>query len=112
MPHDRIERRSLALHRAVAAKLRENPELVRIAQDNLDRWSAQRGASQPYLDVWREILTRPLEEVLRLIEEDSPRMTELRQSTPFAGVLDPRERWRIYDTFESGTHHPGSRNHR
>ena len=108
MPHDRLERRSLALHRAIAAKLRAKPELLGIARDNLDRWSARRGRSQPYLDTWREILDRPFEQMLQLIQEDSPRMTELRQSAPFAGVLDPRERWHVYDTFEPGTHHPGA----
>lgn len=112
MPHDRIERRSLALHRAIAAKLREYPQLLEIARDNVERWSARQGRSQPYLDAWREILKRPLPEIIDLIEEDSPRMTDLRQSTPFAGVLDPRERWRVYDTFESGTHHSSSGNHR
>ena len=107
MPHDRIERRSLALHRAIAAKLRARPELLGIARENLDRWSAKGGGSQPYWDAWRKILDQPLEEIATLIEEDSPRMTEMRQSTPFAGVLNPQERWRVYDTFESGTHHPG-----
>jgi hypothetical protein len=28
-------------------------------------------------------------------------MTELRQATPFAGVLEPAERWAIYARFES-----------
>src|SRR5438067_9905461 len=112
MPHDRLERRSLALHRAIAAKLRARPELLSIARDNIDRWSAQGGRSQPYLDTWRAILDRPLEEILQTIVEDSPRMTNLRQSAPFAGVLDPRERWHVYDTFESGTHHSGSGNDR
>ena len=111
MPHDRIERRSLALHKAIAAKLRGQPDLLATAQDNIERWSRQRNNSQPYLDEWREILRGPLSEILELIEQDTPRMGELRQSTPFAGVLDPRERWHIYDTFESGAHHPcgGSR---
>jgi hypothetical protein len=112
MPHDRLERRSLALHQAVAAKLRERPELLSVAFENLDRWSRMESRSQPYWDSWRHILTRPLEEILIVISEDSPRMTELRQSSPFAGVLDPRERWHIYDAFKSGTHYPGSRNHR
>jgi len=112
MPHDRIERRSLALHRAISEKLRQQPHLLRIAQDNIERWSQLHGRSQPYLDAWREILALPLPEILDLIERDSPRMTELRQSTPFAGVLDPRERWRVYDTFESGTHPSGVGSHR
>jgi hypothetical protein len=106
MPHDRLERRSLALHQAIADKLREHPELLSIAVGNIERWSQRRGRAQPYLDAWREILGLPFPELLNLIEEDSPRMAELRQSTPFAGVLDPRERWRIYDTFGAGARDP------
>ena len=112
MTHDRIERRSLELHRAIVVKLREHPERTGIARENLDRWSNTQGRSQPYLDAWREILDLPFEEMLTMIVENGPRMTNLRQSTPFAGVLEPRERWRVYDTFESGTHYPSSRNDR
>src|SRR5437660_32443 len=103
MPHDRLERRSLALHRAIGAKLRQQPELLAIARENLERWSALGSRSQPYWDQWRNMLDLPLEELLKLIQEDSPRMTQLRQSAPFAGVLSPQERWHIYDTFESVT---------
>lgn len=109
MPHERLERRSLALHRASADKLRRQPSLFEIAKEDLDHWTARDGRSQPYLDAWRSILNRPIEEISAAIEKDSPRMTELRQSSPFAGVLDPKKRWRIYDTFESGTHHSGIR---
>ena len=112
MPHDRLERRSLALHRAMAAKLRERPELLGVAHDNLERWSRMGSRSQPYWNQWREILTRPLDEILAIMTEDSPRMTDLRQSSPFAGVLEPKERWHIYDTFESGAHHPSGGDHR
>ena len=109
MPHERLEQRSLALHLAIAAKLREHPELLAVAHDNLDRWTKGQGRSQPYLDTWRTILSGPFEEVLAVMAEDTARTTELRQSSPFAGVLEPRERWHIYDTFESGTHHKGWR---
>jgi hypothetical protein len=97
--HQRLDRRSLALHRAIADKLRADPSLLALAYDNLDRWSKQKGRSQPYWDAWREILARPLEEVLVLMVEESEKMTAMRQSTPFAGVLTPNERWAIYDQF-------------
>jgi hypothetical protein len=99
MSHARIDARSLAMHRAIAEKLRARPELIEIARDNLDRWTATVPHSKPYWDAWREILTRPLAEVLDIIVEDSERMTAMRQTSPFAGVLDPRERWAIYDEF-------------
>jgi len=100
--HARIDRRSIALHRAIAEKLRENPALIQIARDNLDRWSRAHGRSQRYWDAWREILNRPLPEILDLLVEDSERMTAMRQATPFAGVLAPAERWAIYERFELG----------
>jgi hypothetical protein len=98
--HQRIDQRSLALHRAIAGKLRVHPELIGIACDNLDRWTAAGSRSQPYWDAWREILSRPLPEILDLLGEESERMTSLRQATPFAGVLEPAERWAIYARFE------------
>ena len=51
--HQRIDRRSLEMHRAIAKKLLTQPELIQIARDNLDRWSLSRGRSQPYWDAWR-----------------------------------------------------------
>src|SRR5206468_1754327 len=99
--HRRIDQRSLALHRAIADKLRANPALLEIARENLDRWSLANGRSQPYWHAWREILNRPIKDVLELLVEDSERMTALRQATPFAGVLEPAERWAIYASFES-----------
>src|ERR1700687_3123643 len=97
--HQRIDQRSLAMHRAIAEKLRFHPALLEIARDNLDRWALAAPRSQPYWDAWQEILTRPLPEILDLLVEESERMTALRQATPFAGVLDPTERWATYATF-------------
>jgi hypothetical protein len=88
--HTRVEARSLAMHRAIEQKLRARPELLAIAHDNLKRWMAEPGHSQPYLEG----------------------MTALRQSTPFAGVLSPRERWAIYDAFATGARDTGSGGHR
>jgi hypothetical protein len=90
----------LQLHRAIAAKLKTDPALIEIARENLARWSSTVGRSQPYWEAWREILNRPLAEVLALLEEDSEHMTAMRQATPFAGVLDPAERWAVYSQFE------------
>jgi hypothetical protein len=99
MSHARVDARSLAMHRAIAEKLRAHPELMEIAHENLERWSAAPGRSGRYWDQWRELLSRPLPEVLAAIVEDSERMTAMRQTSPFAGVLEPRERWAIYDEF-------------
>jgi hypothetical protein len=83
----------------MSVPLRARPELLAIAHDNLDRWSRSSDQPQPYWDKWREILARPLPEILSLLVEESEHMTAMRQMTPFAGVLDPRERWAIHAGF-------------
>ncbi|MGH9658964.1 MAG: hypothetical protein ACRD96_10505 [Bryobacteraceae bacterium] len=110
--HRRIDERSRALHRAIAEKLSRQPDLLQRARENLDRWMASGGSAMPYWRTWQQILDRPLPEILKLLVEDSEQMTALRQSSPFAGILTPRERWRIYEAFGSRAHHSGSRDHR
>ena len=105
--HDRIDARSLAMHRVIAAKLRADPALLAIAFDNIARWRPTAGRATWYLDRWEELLRRPFEELLRIIQEDSEEMRAMRQSNPFAGVLTPKERWEIYDSFAVGTYYSG-----
>lgn len=108
MPSHRwIDLRSLARHRLIAEKLKAGPEPVGIALADLDRWTPGAGRSSPYLDEWRRILALPRDEIARMIVEDSERMAALRQCSPFAGVIGPKERWRFNDAFRAGTHNPG-----
>ena len=110
--HARIDARSLGMHRAIAAKLLADPALLAIASDNLARWTTSAGRSQPYADAWGELLAKPIEELVALIQEDTEFMRAMRQTSPFAGVLNPRERWRIYDAFAVGASDWGGRDHR
>lgn len=105
--HARIDARSLAMHSLIALKLRKDPALLGIAQDNLSRWRSTAGRSTHYFDAWEELLKHPIEEIVNLLQEDSERMRAMRQASPFAGVLTPKERWEIYDAFATGTHNPG-----
>ena len=109
--HARIDARSLAMHRAIAAKLIASPGLVAIAHDNLERWKASAGRSKPYLEAWSELLAKPIEELVALIQEDGEFMRAMRQTSPFAGVLSPRERWEIYDAFAVGASDSGRGDH-
>ena len=110
--HARIDARSLAMHRAIAAKLIANPDLLAIAHDNLKRWATTAGRSQPYSDAWAELLTKPLHELVALMQEDSEFMRAMRQCSPFAGVLLVQERWEIYDAFAIGASDSSRRDHR
>jgi hypothetical protein len=48
---------------------------------------------------WRALLQRPWTEIAAIITEPSETGARLRQSSPFAGVLTPAERARIYEAF-------------
>jgi hypothetical protein len=101
--HEWIDRRSLALDRAISQKLRAQPELFQRAKTTLDRWIQQRQPTiPPILLEWREILERwPLEEVLELLTSSDERPRRLRQSSPFCGILSPTERLAVFKEYES-----------
>jgi hypothetical protein len=99
--HQWIDARSLALALETAAKLRRDRSLFDVAHANLRRWKAHLDPWPPALAEWEEILVGDHDHALRLLTEDSPRGTRLRQSSPFAGVLTAAERQAILDRYES-----------
>ncbi len=90
--HRHAELRGLAYHRAVARRLDE--QMLEDARERLARWFLQDRIHPRYAGRWREILNKTPAQTARLISEDSSRMVELRQSSPFAGALSEPERRR------------------
>jgi len=99
-PLTREDRRSLGLHRAIAERLREDPDRVLAqARQCLTRMLAgHEGTSLP-LREWGVLLDRPLEALLPLLTDPDPWARELRHVTPFAGVLSAAERAEAYRAF-------------
>jgi hypothetical protein len=96
----REERRSLFLHRAIVRRIAEDPErALAAARRTLARMTASNPVRSEFLDAWRELLDRPLAEILAVLDDPSPRARELRHVTPFAGLLSARERSRVYRAF-------------
>lgn len=94
-PHRLAEERSLAYHEVVASRLVDQPELMRRARERVDAWLMQ--VPPPHHAVaWAEKLSGSLESLRIFLVDDGEQARELRQSTPFAGALDPRERWRLW----------------
>jgi hypothetical protein len=91
--HRGAELRSLVYHRAVAQRL--DASILRDTQHRLARWRSQARIDPRYARQWEEILAKPLTQIARLIGEDTPRMRDLRQSSPLAGVLSEPERRRV-----------------
>jgi hypothetical protein len=109
--HKRLEDRSLALHREIAERLEQNPELIEIAKANLERWAARDG-DLPVWREWREILNKPLALIIAILRSDDETSKRLRQSSPFSGILSPRERWNIYESFTIGAYYKSDGQHR
>lgn len=107
--HSRVDERSLAMHRLVAAKLRENPAILEEARNNLRRWQKMAGSPAVALAEWEGILNAPIDQISHLLEERSERANRLRQSSPFAGVLTEAERRSIYESFLTRTYHPSGK---
>lgn len=94
--HAWIDRRSLALHEAVAAKIEARPELLDVARANLTRWIAR--SPHGALLEWQRLLDgMPLAQLLALLRADCETSARLRQSSPFAGLLTADERRAILE---------------
>jgi hypothetical protein len=93
--HGRAERRSLAYHRALAKQLRR--PMVDNALKLVWQWRDTGRIDHRYAAQWEHVLRRPVADVRRIISEDSERSRDLRQNSPFAGMLSEAERRRIND---------------
>jgi hypothetical protein len=94
-PHRVAEARSRAYHRLIAERL--SPAMIAAARAQLDRWVAQGAALHPtYAEAWRRLLDGPIDGVRAVLEGDDERSATLRQVSPFAGMISPRERWALW----------------
>jgi hypothetical protein len=92
--HAWVDRRSLALHETVAAKIEARPELLDVARANLTRWISR--SPQGALLEWQRLLDRvTIPELVALLRSESETAARLRQSSPFAGILTQEERLAI-----------------
>ena len=94
--HLTAERRSRAAHQVVAERL--DPALVEEARARVERLAAEGHLHPRYAERWRGLLSRPLDEIAAAIAADDEEGRDLRQNSPFAGVLNEQERRRIIET--------------
>jgi hypothetical protein len=94
--HDQIDRRSLALARAVVEVIDQDPARAGLARARAtcERWLSVSPA--PAIAEWSRILELGWEEIRSMLLDPGEEGQRLRQSSPFCGVLSPRERWEIY----------------
>jgi len=98
----REEMRSLWLNRAVAARVAQDPVTVLSrARQNLDRFALIHEGSTvtTWLERWRRVLDDGPEAVMQVLTSTAPEASELRQNSPFPGVLPEDERRAVLDSF-------------
>lgn len=94
--HETLDRRALAMDRIIAARLREQPELMDCARATLHRWlECPSLAARPVLNEWQAILNGPTHTIMEVLTGEDERSVRLRQSSPFCGILTREERTRI-----------------
>jgi hypothetical protein len=93
--HQLAAERSIAFHRIIAKRLIQDPAILEKARERVRTWLAE-NSERPFAREWEKILARDAESIAAFIVARSELAEELRQSSPFAGALDPRERWRIW----------------
>lgn len=88
--HHDIDSRSLHLHEAIAKKLDENLELL----DGVREWAA--ASEHPALVEWSELLAQEWPAIRKMMLDPGDDGQRRRQSSPFTGILTPKERWKLY----------------
>ncbi len=93
--HRTAERRARAYHAVVAQRLDE--ATIDEARARIEQLTADGHLDPRYADRWRELLARPRDEIARAIGADTQTARDLRQNSPFAGVLNEQERRQIIE---------------
>ena len=100
--HRILDARSLAMHCRIVQKVSRDPRLLEKAKANLARWIAKIDGPRPrYLMEWQEILEKPWLTIAEIMTSMSEDATRLRSSSPFAGILNEKEREQIYAAFRA-----------
>src|ERR1700760_2138954 len=73
-----------------------HPEILAMARQRVEVWLASPEGARFYAHKWAEVLKGDAASIAAFLVERSELATELRQSSPFAGALRLRERWKIW----------------
>lgn len=112
----REQEKSLWLHRALLGPLMIDPSRVLDqARQNIETWLPRHradGMAARYLLQWRDILDSDVDDVVAVLVGTDEHSSELRQNSPFAGVLSDDDRRRVLSSFrehwDEGTSGPRS----
>ena len=91
----RSDEQSILLHSEVAERLQADPSILDRARSRVRSWLEDGSVHRYYVEAWERVLSQSVDEVAAFLVHTSEHACALRQVSPFAGVLDPRTRWRL-----------------
>ena len=89
---------------AIAGRLVADPDAVlRRARENLDRFSAVHAGTMAahWLGLWREALDVGPDRVMSVLMSNSAEAAEMRQNSPFTGIIPSDERRAVLGSFRA-----------
>jgi excisionase family DNA binding protein len=100
----REEEKSLRLHQALLTSMLAEPDaVISKARDNLNRWTGMHrpdGMTARYLEEWKRVLDGGLDAIVDVVISPTQEARELRQNSPFAGVLPDETRRQVLRAFK------------
>ena len=94
--------RSLWLHRVAAAHVAAEPERsLEVARSTAETALSRDPDGARWLSQWLAIIDRGPEAVMRALTSTDPLARELRQNSPFLGLLSSTERRGVIDAFRA-----------
>lgn len=104
-PLTREQEKSLWLHRALLAHLMLDPQkILKTALTNIEDWKSKHrsdGMVTQYLEKWERVIDSGVDNVASVLTGSDGASRELRQNSPFAGVLSDDERRLILRSFRA-----------
>jgi hypothetical protein len=99
--HDDIDKRSLALSRAIAERINQDPahKGLEKARQTCARWLKNNQSHA--VEEWIKLLEQDWDTIRTVLLDEGEEGKRLRQSNPFCGILSPHERWAIYRRFNN-----------
>lgn len=95
-PHRLAQERSRVLHGEIARRLGTEPSLIEDARRRVASWRLDRSVAPAWIDAWEAWLDLEPTQLAARLAEASDEACSMRQVTPFAGVISPQQRWRIW----------------
>ncbi|MCP4494924.1 MAG: helix-turn-helix domain-containing protein [Gammaproteobacteria bacterium] len=96
----REDRRCLAFHQPIVEILRKDSvNVLKKTKHNLHKLKAMHPGAQILFEQWQVWLALPIESLIAKILDPAPEAREMRQVSPFSGLLSARQRTQVLQHF-------------